>query len=258
MHMTMTKVLGSAAFAAASAGFLSVTPAHAQDWTGLYGGVQLGIANSESDGIFQLDPLPPGGSLETAFSPNDAQPDRGFSGGFDNGSVGGVHIGYDVQSGNLVYGGVFDLNSADFGDVQQGRSRTPATYTIARSMDFLGTLRGRAGYLVSPNTLLYGTAGVAFGDVDFSYAQPGSGATTVTSGGQDRNIGYAIGLGVENRLSEKVSIGLEYLYVNMGGNDFNANLTGGPFSDVAPSTNARGSDGDFDFGTVQVRVSYRF
>lgn len=258
MHITMTRLLGSAALAAASVGVIPVSQAQAQDWTGLYGGVQVGTADSGSDGIFQLDPLPPGGPLETAFSPNDAQPDRGFSGEFDNGFVGGVHLGYDFQSGNMVYGGVLDLNGGDFGDVQEGRSRTPATYTIARSMDFLGTLRGRAGYLVSPNTLLYGTAGVAFGDVDFSYAQPGSGATTVTSGGQDSSIGYAVGLGVENRLSEKVSIGLEYLYVNMGGNDFNANLTGGPFSAAAPSTNARGSDEDFDFGTLQVRVSYRF
>ena len=58
--------------------------------------------------------------------------------------------------------------------------------------------------------------------------------------------------------TDKISIGLEYLYVNMGGNDFNANLTGGPFSSAAPSTNATGSDEDFDFGTLQLRVSYRF
>jgi outer membrane immunogenic protein len=230
----------------------------AQDWTGAYGGIQIGSANSNDTGIFALDPLPPGGALATAFSPNDALPDRGFSGAFDSGVVAGAHFGYDIQVGNLVYGGVMDLNHADFGDVQEGRSRTPATYTIGRSMDFLATLRGRGGYLVSPSTLIYGTAGLALGDVDFSYAQPGSGATTVTSGGQDSNIGYVVGLGIENMVTDKISVGLEYLYVNMGGNDFNANLTGGPFSSAAPSTNATGSDEDFDFGTLQLRVSYRF
>ena len=237
----------------------SLAPAvQAQDWTGAYGGIQIGSARSNDKGIFLLDPLPPGGALETAFSPTMALPDRGFSGDFDIGAVGGVHFGYDMQVGNLVYGGVLDLNRADFGDVQEGRSRTPATYTIGRSMDFLATLRGRGGYLISAKTLIYGTAGLAFGEVDFSYAQPGSGATTVTSGGQNSNIGYAVRLGIENMLTDKLSVGLEYLYVNMGGNDFNANLTGGPFSAAAASTNATGSDADFDFGTVQLRVSYRF
>lgn len=231
---------------------------HAQDWSGAYGGIQIGSARSNDRGIFLLDPLPPGGALETAFSPTMALPDRGFSGDFDIGAVGGIHFGYDMQAGNVVFGGVLDLNRTDFGDVQEGRSRTPATYTIGRSMEFLATLRGRAGYLVTPSTLIYGTAGLAIGDVDFSYAQPGSAATTVTSGGQDSRMGYALGLGAETMLTDRLSVGLEYLHVNMGGNDFNANLTGGPFSAAAASTNATGSDEDFDFGTVQLRLSYRF
>ena len=37
-----------------------------------------------------------------------------------------------------------------------------------------------------------------------------------------------------------------------------ANLRNGPFSAAAPSTNAMGSDGDFDFGTLQLKLSYRF
>ena len=107
--------------------FVLAPALQAQDWTGAYGGIQIGSARSGDEGIFLLDPLPPGGALETAFSPNMALPDRGFSGAFDVGAVGGVHFGYDWQVGNMVYGGVLDLNSADFGDVQEGRSRTPAT-----------------------------------------------------------------------------------------------------------------------------------
>jgi len=230
---------------------VGATDAQAQDWTGYYGGVSVGQGFSDDEGVFDLSP--DSAALDTAFAP-------GFSGEFKDGAVGGLHFGYDEQRGNFVYGIVGDLIFSDVGDQQQGRSVTPATYTIARDLDTYGTLRSRAGYLVTPTTLVYGTAGLAFGEVDFSYSQPGSGATTTTSGGQDDKIGYAAGLGVERKLSDRLSLSAEYLYVNLGGNDYKANLRGGPFSvaDPARGTNARGSDEDFDFHTVQMKLSYRF
>ena len=82
--------------------------------------------------------------------------------------------------------------------------------------------------------------------------------TTTTRGGQDNNFGYAVGAGIETRVTSNISVGLEYLYVNMGGNDFEAELTGGPFSAVETSTIASGSDNDFDFNVIQAKVSYRF
>ena len=230
----------------------------AQSWEGAYGGVQFGRANSGDAGVFGLSPLPPGGALETAFSPNEAVPDAGFFGEKAKGNVGGVQFGYDWQSGMMVYGAVGALQFGDVTDRQQGKSRTPAVYTIERKMDNYATLAGRVGYLAQPNTLVYGLAGVAMGKVDFAYSQPGSAATTVTSGGQKNRFGYVIGFGVENKVTEQVSIGLEYTYVNMGSNDFQATLTGGPFSAAAPSTTARGTDRDFDFGQVQLKMNYRF
>lgn len=233
-------------------------PALAQDWTGSYAGVQLGTVATSDSGVLSLSPFPSGGALATAFSPSAAVPDAGFFGQAADGNIGGLYYGYDWQNGSMVYGAVASLYSADIMDRQQGKSRTPAVYTIERSIDSYGTLAGRIGYLVQPATLLYGTAGLAFGQVDFAYSQPGSAATTTTSGGQDSDLGYTLGFGVENRVTERVSIGVEYSYVNFGGNDFNANLRNGPFSAAAPSTDATGSDEDFDFGTVQIKLSYRF
>lgn len=223
----------------------------APSWTGFYAGLQGGKAFTDSSGVFQLNPSHPNHKLETAFA-------TGFSGEFKDGGIGGAHLGYDMQRGNIVFGGIFDINATDFSDVQQGFSTTPATYSIERSMDYLSTLRGRVGFLPTENTLIYGTGGLAFGEVNFAYEQPGSGATTTTSGGQDNDFGHAVGAGVETRVTDNISLGLEYLYVNMGGNDFQANLTGGPFSAVETSTNATGSDNDFDFNVVQAKVSYRF
>ncbi|MBA3447074.1 MAG: porin family protein, partial [Pseudaminobacter sp.] len=94
-------------------------------------------------------------------------------------------------------------------------------------------------------------------DVDFSYSQPGSGAAFTTSGGQDSDFGYTVGAGAETKLTTNVSLGFEYLYTNLGGNDFTANLVNGPFGGP-PGTNLTGTDDDFDFHTVQVKLSYRF
>ncbi len=238
--------------------FTVTAPVMAQDWTGSYAGVQFGTVVTSDEGIFSLSPFPAGGALATAFSPSPAVPDAGFFGEAASGNIAGLHYGYDWQNGSMVYGAVASLFSTDISDKQQGKSRTPAVYTIERSLDTYATLGGRLGYLVQPATLIYGTAGLAMGQVDFAYSQPGSGAATTTSGGQDSEVGYAVGFGVENRVTERVSIGLEYSYVNLGGNDYTANLRNGPFSAAAPSTNAMGSDGDFDFGTLQLKLSYRF
>jgi outer membrane immunogenic protein len=50
------------------------------------------------------------------------------------------------------------------------------------ALDWFGTARGRAGYLVFPDTLLYLTAGLAYGRVsaDFSASHPSPGTTSVS------------------------------------------------------------------------------
>lgn len=220
------------------------------DWTGFYAGVQLGGIFGGDDGTLVLSPLTP--ALQTAFAP-------GFNGDFNGGVVGGIHVGYDWQFGNIVVGALADISGADVSDRQSGYSVTPAAYNIERELNLLATVRGRLGYAVSPSVLPYVTAGVAFGDVDFNYSQPGSGATIQSiTGGQD-SVGYTLGAGTEVKVMENVSLGFEYLYTNLGGNDFNVNLAGGPFGAIGgPGTNLSGSDGDFDFHTVQMKLSYRF
>lgn len=222
-------------------------------WAGFYAGIQAGYGFG-STGQLQLDPFTPG--LAPFF------PDAGFFGDFDDGFIGGVHIGYDWQAGNVVYGAILDVNYADIGDIQGANATTGATYFVARELDYLATLRGRIGYVFADRYLAYATGGVAYGDVDFTYGQPGSGATFTTSGGQDSDFGYTVGGGLETLLSDNLSIGIEYLYTNLGSNDFGASLTGGP-GDVfgAPGsagTRLSGSSDDFDFHTITAKISYRF
>lgn len=243
-------LLAQPALSADAVDYLEPTPMPVAEtpiggWSGFYAGGQLGYGFGET-GVFQLSPFTPG--LETAFAP-------GFSGDFNDGVVGGAHVGYDWQSGNLVVGGILDVSATDISDAQNGFSVTPARYTITRQLDYLATLRARVGYAPSERFLVYATGGVAYGQVDFGYEQPGSGAVTTVSGGQDSDFGYTVGAGVATKVTEKIALGLEYLYTDLGGNDFQANLTGGPFG---AGTIGTGSDSRFDFHTVQVKASFYF
>lgn len=228
------------------------------DWTGFYAGVQLGGAFGSDDGFFALD-----SNLDGSFG-DDIPAFTNETGEFDNGFIGGVHAGYDWQFGNMVAGGLVDISAADIGDSQTGRSGTPADYTIVRELDYLATVRGRLGYAFSDRFLGYVTGGVAFGDVEESFVS-NTAAIVSTRGGDGTDLGYAVGGGVEAKVTERVSLGFEYLYTNLGSSDYTVNLSGAPgtgpgnaFSTIAASTDARADDADFDFHTVQMKLSYRF
>ncbi|HEV7254183.1 MAG TPA: outer membrane beta-barrel protein [Mesorhizobium sp.] len=236
------------------------------DWTGFYAGIQLGGAFGDTDEL-ELDPFTfPG--LVTAFTPPGEPAGSSFNaaGDFDGSAVGGVHIGYDHQfANNIVLGGILDVSYYDISDRQKAFSRTPAIYQIERELDYLVTARARLGYVFHPRVMGYVTGGLAFGEVDFNYSQPGSTASFTTSGDQDSDFGYTVGAGVEGLVTERISLGVEYLYTNLGDNDFQANLTGGPFGGPGgfpgsnpDGTTLTGGDEDFDFHTVQLRLSYRF
>lgn len=98
--------------------------------------------------------------------------------GFDDGLVGGVQLGRNWQSGSVVYGleGDISLSGVDH-------------------VDWMATVRGRLGYLISPSILVYGTAGL--GLVDFQ----GHGTETE----------FVYGVGVEGKLTQSATVRLEYL-----------------------------------------------
>ena len=230
------------------------------DWSGFYAGVQLGGAFGNS-GIFSMDRNGDGvfGDYLPAFDPAVTPLAGGFDGDFNSGFVGGIHVGYNWQMDRIVFGGLLDVSYADIGDRQSGFSGTPAFYHIDREIDWLATARLKLGYAFTDRVMAYATGGLAYGDVDYRFVSNTPAASVVTGGGHD--FGYTVGGGVEAMVTERVSVGLEYLYTNLGDNDFNVNLSGpAAFSGAgsAGSTDARGSDRDLDFHTIQFKVSYHF
>lgn len=70
-----------------------------------------------------------------------------------NGPVGGLQLGYNYRSGNIVWGLEGDASAANFTTGDGGYART--------NVDFLASLRGRLG-IVFDRVLVYGTAGGAY------------------------------------------------------------------------------------------------
>jgi outer membrane immunogenic protein len=119
-----------------------------------------------------------------------------------SGFVGGVTVGYNWQ---LNSPWVFGIE----GDIQAtGADDTFAPWKF--SNPWFGTVRGRAGYAFS-NILVYGTAGLAFGELR---GQTFGLTETHTSAG------WTAGLGAEVGFAPHWSAKIEYLYVDLSDSAF--------------------------------------
>ena len=97
----------------------------------------------------------------------------------------------------------------------------PNLSSVSQDMDWFGTVRGRLG-VAANNWLVYGTAGLAYGNVKYSYTQtnvPFGGAVNISAPVQTSSWAGPSGAGVEygwGRWSAKA----EYLYYDLGDSSF--------------------------------------
>jgi outer membrane immunogenic protein len=202
-------------------------PPPVMTWTGFYVGLNAGYTfGNRNDTVVSSTPLLPGlGIFTWALSANAVLPAR------NDGFIGGGQIGYNWQFANNFLVGV----EADIqGVATSGGSSTALTaapfapaattfftaYDLRRNLDYLGTVRGRLGYLFTPTLLIYGTGGLAYGGIrtdlslfQFSTIAPfGFGAT----GFSDTRVGLTAGGGLEWMFWPNWSAKVEYLYYDLG------------------------------------------
>ncbi|MDE2380398.1 outer membrane protein [Bradyrhizobium sp.] len=118
-----------------------------------------------------------------------------------SGFVGGVQAGYNFQNGPWVFGVEGDIQAA-------GADDTFAPWKF--SNPWFGTLRGRAGYALN-NILLYGTAGLAFGELR---------GQTFGLTESHTSVGWTVGAGAEVGITSNWSAKLEYLYYDLSTSQF--------------------------------------
>ncbi len=135
-----------------------------------------------------------------------------------NGMIGGGQLGYNMQSGNFVYG-----LEADFGGLDAGASGSSTvagkTISVKSSTGFYGDVTGRAGVNVG-NALIYAKGGFAFftGNVHI--------ADIADNISQDSGVftGWTAGGGIEYKLSRTLTMKAEYLYFDLDNSNFSCCL----------------------------------
>jgi outer membrane immunogenic protein len=220
---TVLAGLGSASALAADIGARSpytkapAMMAAVSNWSGFYigGNVGYGWGNGKTD--FSFLPTPLDFSFRNATL--DAKP---------KGMLGGAQIGYNWQIGSLVTGFEADIQgsglkgSASPIPTISVITGLPSPFDVLRAnhqLSWFGTVRGRLGAAVTPDLLLYGTAGLAFGeikagaDVDETadiHRDPLRSTVNKTK------VGWTAGAGVEWMFARNWSAKAEYLFVDLG------------------------------------------
>jgi opacity protein-like surface antigen len=195
-------------------------------WRDVYAGLNGGAAWSAPRSSVVAAPLGAAvasGPVAAASSFADGSNSlSGFVGGveiganwrFDTGFVAGVEADLRGVSGNTDTRRQSSTIAAGGGSFTNYGQRTA-------TLNYLGTIRGRLGYLVTPALQIYGTGGLAYGGVTTNTAlltQP-AGAASFTLANpvyRDSLVGWTAGGGVEWALGSKWSVKLEYLRYDLG------------------------------------------
>lgn len=181
------------------------------DWTGGYAGGSFGYAFGGDDEV--------GGEIHE---------DDVLTGRFDglanlkvNGLNAGLHAGYRWQRGNWVFGPELTIEGGDISDERSGSASVDGdivTVGLESKANYIAGLQMKTGYAVNPQTLVYGTAGYVRGDFDYTL----SGSVGDDSGSMTDSYaadGYSLGVGVERKVRDHLSVFAQWQYRNFGKTD---------------------------------------
>jgi outer membrane immunogenic protein len=237
-------------------------------WTGFYAGLNAGYNFGTNGSVGSLNVAPAWGTYEGYSSATPAIAPAAMSGYGNNGNntqsgfIGGAQVGYNYQYGsNILLGLEADIQGAGIRGASYSAGAAAAGYNLGSSpstssitsravgstavqggIDWLGTVRGRVGYLWTPTLLVYGTGGFAYGGAYANVVQSAIGQlgtegvalqSTWIGGGRQSQLltGWTAGGGAEWMFMPNWSIKAEALYWDLGRMNVNTAAIG-----VAPVT----------------------
>jgi len=210
-----------------------MTPAPVASWQGFYAGAHGGYSWSQTD--WDL-------SSGQFFNPGTSSGSASFDG---DGGFGGVHAGYNIQSGSFVYG--LEAGYTWFDSDETIGSPLFAGDRFTTSVDGVVTVAGRVG-AVFGSSLVYAKAGYASGEVETRVVSANGASRAATS---ERSDGWVIGAGVEHQLSSQLIIGLSYDYIDLGSEGHSTTLN-------APAGAAFDADVETEIHALGLRASFKF
>jgi outer membrane immunogenic protein len=231
-------------------------------WTGFYVGVNAGgIWPSGSRSASLFAPAAFAFPVSTFFPGGLGSQSAGF--------LGGGQAGYNWQTGAFVLGVETDFDgstlSKSFNNVGTPFTAAGAltgdflTVNGKTSLSWLGTTRGRVGFVVTPDNrlMIYATGGVAYGggSSHFSVFDSTTGSLFTGSPSSTR-VGWVAGAGVEYALTNNWTIRGEYLYADLGSSNFTS------VGNAAAAVNFPGvyvsGKVNYDASIFRAAVNYKF
>ena len=237
------------------------------NWTGFYVGLNAGyswsrlnntlLTTNGTPGYFGLPPVVDVIPGVNATGTGDLD---------DSSFTGGLQLGYNIQSGQFVYGIEGDINwlrhEPSFGGTFPYSNGVGAyNLTVSSSIDWLATIRGRLGMAVGAtgNTLLYVTGGLALTEIKFdqNFSEPpftsppfgtpqGASISSVKAG-------WTVGAGVECMIGGNWSAKAEYLFAQFDPGD-----TSGSFAGLGRFATLSNSLSHLDLHVARVGLNYKF
>lgn len=175
-----------------------------------------------------------------------------------------ARVGADSQFGHIVIGAVGEFGKTEITDSVTAFSTTPASYTMSRKIGWEAMVRGRIGY-AADDTLFYVAGGPAYAKIDRSFST--TNATNAFAQRGDRTqFGITGGGGIEHKLGQHLSFGLEYLFHRYNDDDYRVRVTQGTGPATNPfvlgtngaGTDFRRSDPKFRWHSIRATVGFRF
>lgn len=204
-------------------------------------------------------------------------------GSSNGGFIGGGQVGYDWQVPYNGMGFVTGVEADIQGIATSGGNRnanfvTPGSgagetvwsnINASGNLQYLGTVRGRVGYLVTPTLLVYGTGGLAYGGVSFNVSSTkteynAAGTQWVGVGNanySNTQVGWTGGGGAEWMFLPNWSAKAEYLYYDLGNVSMTGVITRVPVLQTGiPANNFTSStyNGRVNGNLVRAGVNYHF
>jgi outer membrane immunogenic protein len=265
----------------------AASPSQADRWAGWYLGLNAGglggddpVSTSASNSQYCSS----GCNLALAFATASIE---GATGAFPlntDGFIGGGQLGYNWLLANFWVAGFEADVQGLTGDGSSSRSSAAdvtfggsphgvgTNLSVTKSIDFLGTVRGRLGYQVMPSLLVFGTGGFAYGHVKSSTSISqyliGTGLGNLeASFGTNSSVsrmrgGWTLGGGLEWMFAPNWSAKGEYLYYDLGSVSSGSQIADRIVSPNPPTTyyfvNDVRSTTRFNGNIVRAGVNYHF
>jgi outer membrane immunogenic protein len=212
---------------AASAALVSATSAFSADlsplppappplppWTGVYIGANAGGAIGVASSDFSVGGTP-FASVDNSLT----------------GAVAGGQVGYNWQSGPMVYGLETDIQWSNAkgtlsAPCAAGLCGLALTANYSQEVSWFGTVRARVGY-AQGGWLIYATGGYAYGQL-VTDANASAGPASASFSAKDFVDGWTAGGGIEVQVMPRWSVKGEYLYMDLGRANHTFVFTGVP------------------------------